>query len=188
MSKTEPESRTPAPTAPELLRPSAEGRSFGQRVVAYRPLLLLALGVFVLDQLSKAWIVARLPYGTFGEPYAPRVIKDFFYIAHVGNTGAAWSLFRGQSIFLAVLAAATLVAIYVWRNSLGLRDRVAQVSFGLLCGGIAGNLVDRIVYKHVVDFIDLRFGSYIYPTFNIADSGICVGVIIYLWHSLREQK
>jgi signal peptidase II len=94
-------------------------------------------------------------------------------------------MFAGRSILLACLAVGTLVAIYFWRHSLGLRDRVSQISFGLLCGGIVGNLVDRLVHKHVIDFIDLHFGSYIYPTFNIADSGICVGVILYLWQSLR---
>ena len=53
------------------------------------------------------------------------------------------------------------------------------------CGGITGNLLDRLLHGHVIDFIDLHFGSYVYPTFNIADSGICVGVILYLWQSLR---
>jgi signal peptidase II len=60
-----------------------------------------------------------------------------------------------------------------------------QVCFGLLCGGIAGNLLDRVVYGHVVDFLDFHFGSYIYPTFNIADSGIVCGVALYILFSLR---
>lgn len=159
-----------------------------QRLLAYRLLLGLALAVLIVDQLTKAWIAARLPFGTYGEPGAIRVIKGFFYLIHVGNTGAAWSMFRGQGLVLGALAAATLVAIGIWRHALGLRDRTAQVCFGLLCGGIAGNLVDRLLHGHVVDFIDLHFGSYVYPTFNIADSGICVGVILYLWHSLRGAE
>ena len=81
----------------------------------------------------------------------------------------------------------TLLAIFLWRRALGLRDKLAQVAFGLLCGGIIGNLVDRIQHQHVVDFLDFHFGSYIYPTFNVADSGICVGVALYLWHSLIAQ-
>ena len=64
----------------------------------------------------------------------------------------------------------------------------AQIGFGLLCGGIAGNLLDRLRFGHVIDFVDLHFGSYIYPTFNVADAGICVGVVLYLWHSLRQAK
>ena len=156
-----------------------------ERVRSYRTLLLLGVLVFGLDQLSKAWIVARLPNITYPGPGAIPVISGFFYLIHVGNTGAAWSVLTGQSGLLALLALGTLIAIFLWRQALGLRTPIVQVSFGLLCGGIAGNLLDRIRHGHVVDFIDLHFGSYIYPTFNIADSGICVGVILYLWHSLR---
>lgn len=152
-------------------------------------LYLLALGVFAVDQLTKLWIAHRLPFGTYGEEAgAIRVVKGFFYLVHVGNTGAAWSMFSGQSVLLATLALATLVAIFFWRNALGLRAPISQVCFGLLCGGIVGNLLDRLVHGHVIDFLDLHFGNYIYPTFNVADSGICVGVILYLWHSLRAPK
>jgi signal peptidase II len=159
-----------------------------KRVLAYRRLLGLALAVFVLDQLTKAWIAALLPFGTYGEPGAITVIPGFFYLVHVGNTGAAWSLFSGQSVLLAALAAATLVAIFCSRRALGLHNPLTQICFGLLCGGIAGNLADRLWHGHVIDFIDLHFGSYIYPTFNIADSGICVGVVLYLIHSLRQPE
>jgi len=157
-----------------------------QRLGSYRLLLLLGLLVFGLDQASKAWIAARLPYGTYGEPGALSVVPGFFYLVHVGNTGAAWSLFTGRSVLLAALAIGTLAAIFLWRRALGLRDRTVQMSFGLLCGGILGNLVDRLRHGHVIDFLDFHFGSYVYPTFNIADSGICVGVIIYLLWSLRQ--
>lgn len=162
-------------------------KSPAERILAYRLLLGLAVVVFALDQLTKIWIVNRLPFPTYGEGAgAITVIQDFFYLVHVGNTGAAWSMFSGQSYLLALLAGATLVAIFWWRHALGLRDRLPQLCFGLLCGGIVGNLVDRIYYGHVVDFIDLHFGSYVYPTFNVADAGICVGVILYLWHSFRS--
>jgi signal peptidase II len=160
-----------------------------QKVLAYRLLLGLAAGVFVADQLTKLWIAARLPFGVYGEASgAIPVVRGFFYLVHQGNTGAAWSMFTGRSVLLAVLAAATLAAIFFWRHSLGLRVRSAQICFGLLCGGILGNLVDRLVHGHVIDFIDLHFGSYVYPTFNVADSGICVGVIIYLLLSLRAPQ
>jgi signal peptidase II len=163
----------------------------GERIRAYRRLLVLGLIVLGLDQVTKAWIVANLPFNPFHSHGAGAdipVIGNFFYLLHVGNTGAAWSIFAGQSILLALLAAATLGAIYWWRHALGLRDRTTQVCFGLLCGGIVGNLIDRMRYHHVIDFIDLHFGTYIYPTFNIADSGICVGVILFIWHSMRAPR
>jgi len=160
-----------------------------RRLRAYRWLLLLAALVFVLDQLTKAWITARIAFDPTGQGLgAVAVIDGFFYLIDVGNTGAAWSMFTGGSVILAALAAATLLAIYLGRRALGLREPAAQVGFGLLCGGIAGNLVDRLRWGHVIDFVSLHFGSYIYPTFNVADSGICVGVVLYLWHSLRQPK
>lgn len=163
--------------------------SRGRRILAYRLLLGLAAGVYVLDQVTKLWIAARLPFGVYGEANgAIPVVRGFFYLVHQGNTGAAWSMFTGQSVLLALLAAGTLVAIYFWRRALGLRERSTQICFGLLCGGIVGNLTDRLIHGHVIDFIDLHFGGYIYPTFNVADSGICVGVILYLLLSLRAPK
>jgi signal peptidase II len=161
-----------------------------QRLAAYRRLHVIAAVVFALDQATKLWIDARVPFDplhSHGAGTDIEVIRGFFYIIHVGNTGAAWSMFSGQSLLLAILAAATLAGIWFWRHSLGLRAPAAQIAFGLLCGGIAGNLVDRLAHGHVVDFIDLHFGSYIYPTFNVADSGICIGVILYLWLSLRAK-
>ena len=158
-------------------------------MLAYRRLLVIAAIVLIADQLTKLAIVAHLPFPTYGEGHgAITVIRDFFYIVHVGNTGAAWSMFSGQSVLLAIFALVTLAAIVIWRHALGLRERRSQLCFGLLCGGIVGNVIDRLAYGHVVDFIDLHFGSYVYPTFNVADSGICVGVVFYLWHSLREPK
>ena len=159
------------------------------RLLAYRRLLVIAAIVLIADQLTKLAIVAHLPFPTYGEGHgAITVIRDFFYIVHVGNTGAAWSMFSGQSVLLAIFALVTLATIVIWRHALGLRERRSQLCFGLLCGGIVGNVIDRLAYGHVVDFIDLHFGSYVYPTFNVADSGICVGIVFYLWHSLREPK
>lgn len=167
----------------------APPREWLQRLLAYRRLLLLAALVLALDQASKLWIAARLPFGSYGEDGgAIPVIRGFFYIVHVGNTGAAWSLFSGRTLPLAALAALTLAAIFFWRRALGLRSAGAQAAFGLLCGGIVGNLLDRLLRGHVVDFLDFHFGSYVYPTFNLADSGICVGVGLYLLLSLRSGK
>jgi signal peptidase II len=157
-----------------------------QRALAYRRLWLLAVVVFGLDQLTKGWINARLPFGSYGPASGIEVFPNFFYLVHVGNTGAAWSMFAGASLWLALLACGTLVAIFFWRRQLGLHSPRAQVGFGLLCGGIVGNLVDRLVHGHVIDFLDFHFGTYAYPTFNVADIGICTGVFWYVIWSLRQ--
>ena len=179
---------THGPTAAQpVAEPGTESReSIIERSLAYRWLLGLAVGVLVLDQATKSWINAHLPLPSYGPGRALTVIPDFFYIVHVGNTGAAWSMFSDKSQWLALLAVFTLVAIYFWRHQLGLKQRPIQIAFGLLVGGILGNLIDRIVYGHVIDFLDFHFGSYIYPSFNLADSAICVGVFLYLITSLRQ--
>jgi len=165
------------------------GNTLSWRFLRYQRLLAIAAAVLVLDQLSKAWIAYCLPYPTYGVAAgAIPVVRGFFYIVHVGNTGAAWSIFSGRSFLLAALAAGTLAAIYFGRKSLGLAAPKPQVWFGLMCGGIAGNLVDRVVRGHVVDFLDFHFGSYIYPTFNVADSAICVGVALYVLTSLNSPR
>jgi len=155
------------------------------RIARYLPLLGLALGVFALDLVTKLWIAATLPFNTYGPPGHIEIVPGFFNLVHVGNTGAAWSLFAGRSTMLALLALVTLATIFLCRRHLALEQRPVQVCFGLLCGGIAGNLLDRVVYGHVVDFLDFHFGSYIYPTFNVADSGIVCGVALYILFSFR---
>lgn len=180
------------PTSPDSsTKPTATSSvavSRWERVHSYRLLWWLGLAVFSLDQLTKAWISASLPFPTYEPPGAITIVEGVFYIIHVGNTGAAWSLFAGQTTLLAFLAMLTLVAIFYWRHTLELRKKPVQLAFGLLCGGIIGNLVDRVIHGHVIDFLDFHFGEYIYPTFNVADAGICVGVAIYLIHSLRNPQ
>lgn len=184
MSGANPIAPNPTPAA----KAGGVSRSPWTRLCSYRVLWLLALAVFVLDQVTKAWICAKLPLGSYGAYGGIEVIPDFFYLVHVGNTGAAWSLFTGKSFYLALLALVTLLTIFFWRRALGLEGRTAQIAFGLLCGGIVGNLVDRLLHGHVIDFLDFHFGSYVYPTFNVADSGICLGVALYVWHSLRHPQ
>jgi signal peptidase II len=176
----------PTSTLPQKTPPQPSSRL--ERIWAYRVFLLLATGVLALDQLTKFWISSRLPFPTYGPPYHVEVIPGFFNLVHVGNPGAAWSILQGYSKLLGIFAIITLVAIFFWRRSIGLRLKPVQISFGLLCGGILGNLIDRLLHGHVIDFLDFKFGSYTYPTFNIADSGICVGVIIYLIFSFRNPN
>ncbi len=158
---------------------------------AYGRLGLTALIVLLLDQLTKSWIVSRIPQGTFvigpeSPPYT--VIPDFFYIVHVGNPGAAWGIFEGYGLALAILGILAVVAILIFRKHFELHRPLMQYAFGLLIGGIIGNIIDRLRFGHVVDFLDFHFGSYRYPSFNVADSGITVGVAIYILAGLFDWK
>src|SRR5437763_1194276 len=109
---------SPRPEAgPAKIEPS---KSRFERLRAYRLLLVLCAIVLILDQATKAWIGSRLAFGTYDEQAgAIPVIRGFFYLTHVGNTGAAWSMFTGRSLLLAALAASTLLAIFFWRRALG---------------------------------------------------------------------
>lgn len=156
------------------------------RIWAYRRLWIVGVLLFAADQITKDMIADRLPFGSYGKFAHIEVIPGFFNLVHVGNTGAAWSMFTGQSLWLAGLALVTLAAMFWWRRTLGLQYTAAQPAFGLLVGGILGNLVDRLLHGHVIDFLDFHFGGYVFPTFNVADSGICVGVFWYVLWSLRQ--
>ncbi|MGE9293086.1 MAG: signal peptidase II [Puniceicoccales bacterium] len=161
------------------------------RLHPYRLLLTIALVVLILDQLTKLLIVEWLPVGTYfvGSVLPPvEVIPGFFYLVHITNKGAAWGMMEGYTVILGVLGIIALYAIFHYRAVLGLKRPLMQIAFGLLVGGIIGNMIDRFAYGHVVDFIDLHFGSYRYPSFNIADCGITVGVVLYILATLLDGR
>ncbi len=152
----------------------------------YRLLLILIACIFASDQLTKWIVIQNIPYGTYHNPIS--VIPGFLYWVHIGNKGAAWGLLEGAGTFLATIAIATIALVIVFRKSLHLQQLPMQVTFGLLIGGILGNLYDRLVIGHVTDFIDVHLPFYRWPAFNIADSAICVAVFFYFILSFRGKK
>ncbi len=164
--------------------------AFGIKIRKYGIFWKIAFAAFAADQVSKLLIIAALPpmmpgmngYDAGDVPAPVPVIPDFFNIVHVGNFGAAWGLFSGQKIFLTLFAALALAAIFFFRRQLEIERRPVQVAFGLLVGGIFGNLLDRLWHGYVVDFLDFRIPliDYRWPAFNLADCGIVVGVGLFL--------
>ncbi len=116
----------------------------------------------------------------------------FLEFTYVTNPGAAWSLFSDYPEALTLLASFALVSIFLFRKHLELERHVLQIVFGLIGGGIAGNLGDRLFREpaEVVDFIDvyLPLINYDYPIFNIADSAIFIGAIVYLIIGFTNPK
>jgi signal peptidase II len=161
------------------------------RLRPYRLLLVVALLVLVFDQLTKLVIVEWLPVGTYfvGSSLPPvEVIPGFFYLVHITNKGAAWGMFEGYTLVLGLFGLIALYMIFHYRSALGLKRPLMQVAFGLLVGGIIGNMIDRFAYGHVVDFLDFHFGTYRYPSFNIADCGITVGVVLYILATFLDGR
>ena len=153
----------------------------------YARLYYLAFGVLILDQITKLWVMHSIPYSTYIYPNTIPIINNFFYLAHVRNTGAAWGQLSGQTYWLATLALIALLLIYIFRNQLELHRHSVQWAFGLLIGGVIGNFIDRLAYGFVVDFLDVHIFSYRWPAFNIADCGITIGVIIYIFLSFKKD-
>jgi signal peptidase II len=152
-------------------------------------LALLALIVFALDQATKWTVLALLPIPGQSEAH---VLPGFFRIVHWYNTGAAWSMFSDNNSALAVVSGVALIVLILVRKKFGADTSLGSISLGLILGGIAGNLLDRVVHGHVVDFLYFHLITrsgvmHDFPAFNIADSAICIGVGLMFILSWRPE-
>jgi signal peptidase II len=152
--------------------------------------LILGLIITVLDQVTK--YVVRL---TFAVGESRPVIHGFFDLTYVRNTGAAWGILGGQNASLTILSIVMLAAILCFRRSFLSDTWEHRVALGLMVGGIVGNLMDRLRLGWVTDFLDFHWSGYHWPSFNVADAAICIGVGIYIlsamWlagHPLHESR
>ena len=145
--------------------------------------LLIGLCILFLDQLTKQAIRARF---VFGE--SRPVIDGFFNLVYVRNDGAAWNLLSGHGIILILISISVLVLLFIYRRSFLQEQLSHKILLGLLIGGIAGNLADRIRFGWVTDFLSFNFGSYEYPSFNVADSAICIAIGLYILTNFLHEK
>ncbi len=137
--------------------------------------ILLAAVLAGVDQTIKHLIVNNIQYGS-----SIQIIKGFLYFANHQNPGAAWGVLQDGLPFLIII---TFISIGVMIYFLfSFKDNLLRLALSLIMGGAAGNLIDRIFRGSVTDFIDLRFGPYIYPTFNIGDSLIVIGTGILAYY------
>ena len=155
-----------------------------------RRIALIALLVFALDQLTKYFVLQSL-----GKGEERILIAGFFKFVHWGNTGAAWSLFRGNNATLAVVALVALLVLFLSRHHFfDAKSRLGQFAFGMLVGGIAGNVTDRLLPSRleVIDFIyfymNTSTGEIGFPAFNVADSAICIGVGLIFWATWKSEQ
>ncbi|HSZ76410.1 MAG TPA: signal peptidase II [Chthoniobacterales bacterium] len=154
-------------------------------------LFFLGLPLFVLDQLTKWLVRQNIPYGA-----EIPIIPGFFSLVHASNTGAAFSLFTGNNFFFIGLALAALavVVFLLIRDSRAPKteqrlNNITKISFGLLASGILGNVTDRIFRGAVTDFLHFYISEYSWPSFNVADSCICIAAGLLILGSFgRTQK
>ncbi len=145
--------------------------------------LACAAVVLCLDQLTKAIVSAHLLTGT-PVPVLGQILR--FTLVH--NTGAAFGLFPGSRLpFIVISVLAIVVVLYLFARD-AYRSFANRVLLGCILGGALGNLVDRIRWGRVVDFIDVGVGSVRWPVFNVADSAVTLGVILLAWNLARSGR
>lgn len=147
--------------------------------------LWLSLLVVILDQVSKVWINTHL---SFNQPVA---VLPFFDLRLLYNTGAAWSILANaggwQRWFLSGLAIIISLLIVIWLSRLTRQQWWLACTLALILGGAVGNLIDRLIYGHVIDFIDIYYQQWHWPAFNLADSAISVGAVMLLIEALFSK-
>jgi signal peptidase II len=183
---------TPDDGGGDDLQDATAAASFGLPATAGAPRrprwpVFLALGalVIVLDQLTKAWIVANV------EPGRPlHVVGDLVRLVYSRNTGALFGLFRDNATLFAIVSIGVVLAI-AWYHARAPRSLLLSVALGLLIGGAIGNLIDRLTRGHVVDFVDAGLGGLRFYTFNVADSAISTSlvllVVLAIWPALAGE-
>jgi len=149
------------------------------------PWLGIALAIILFDQFTKTLIIGNFELGD------SRTVTSFFNVVRVHNTGAAFSFLAGASgwqrwFFVGIGAVATVFIVWMLRNHGG--QRLFSWALSLILGGAIGNVIDRLLHGHVVDFIQVHYGGWYFPSFNVADSAITVGAVLLILDELLRVR
>ena len=146
----------------------------------YLFLLITSSALIVIDQYTKFMVTLHIPIN-----YSIKVVEGFFNLTHIRNSGVAFGIFSDQNselkpyllIFVSIIA---IIAILVIFHQSGKNKKIAQTGLVLVFSGAIGNLIDRVLHKEVIDFIDFFIDNQHWPAFNIADSCITIGVMLMI--------
>jgi signal peptidase II len=144
---------------------------------------VIALFVIAIDQISKWLIVKNMELGT-----SIPIIDNVLYITSHRNRGAAWGILENKMWFFYIITVVFVVFIVFYMKKYAKTDKLLGISLSLILGGAIGNFIDRVFRQEVVDFIHVYIFSYNYPVFNIADSALCIGVVLIIIQTLLEGK
>ena len=136
---------------------------------------IISFIVFLIDRIIKMLIETFLKLGVRNS-----MVKKFFYLTYVKNEGAAFSIFNGKIIFLILLSFVALYLVYSFIKKEKNMNNITIISYGMFIGGIIGNLIDRIFYGYVIDYLDFELFGNRFAIFNFADSMIVIGAILLL--------
>jgi len=163
----------------------ANKRTFSSSRASLLPWLGIATIIILIDQITKITAVRVMAYGE------SVYVTSFFNFVHVYNKGAAFSFLADHSgwqrYFFTILGiGASVFIIYLLKKHAG--QRLFCWALALILGGAIGNVIDRMLYGHVIDFLDFHVGGWHWPAFNVADSAIFIGAILFIYDELRRVK
>lgn len=147
-----------------------------------KKICIISLIGFLIDQITKVIVLYNMA------PFTSKVlVKDFFELTFVKNTGGAWGILSNNLIFLVLISSVALYILYKYISKENNISFIMTLSYGFLIGGIFGNLVDRLFRGYVIDFLHFYLFGYNYPVFNIADVLIVVGIILMVIEVIRSE-
>lgn len=147
-----------------------------------KKIILISLLTLCIDILTK-----QLVLNTLIEHQSIPIIKDFFSITYAKNTGVAFSFLEGK-VPLIILTTGIIVVFIIKYIATTKTNKLETICYGLIIGGAAGNLIDRIIYGYVIDFLDFNIFNYSFPIFNMADTAIVIGIFLLLISSFIESR
>ena len=139
--------------------------------------------VFILDQIIKLLIMKFIH-----ENQIITIIPNFFSLTFVKNTGAAFSILEGKTSLLIIISVFFITLIHEYIKKENNITKLSSISYGLILGGVFGNLIDRIIYKSVIDFLSFKFFGYSFPIFNFADMCITIGILLLIIDIIKEKE
>lgn len=145
-------------------------------------IIILSIIFFLIDLISKKIITESLYIGE-----SIKIIKNFFNITYVRNTGAAFSILSEYTWLLVIVSLFIIFLIVYYISKNKPKNKIEYISYSMILGGAIGNLYDRVVYGYVIDFLDFNLFGYSYPIFNLSDSFIFIGVILLIIHIWRRK-
>ena len=143
----------------------------------------IAVWIFLLDQIIKVFIQRNMHLND-----QITIIPNFFSLYYVKNTGAAFSILEDNTIILIIISVIFICILNHFIKQEKELTKISIISFGMILGGIYGNLIDRIIYHAVIDFLSFQFFSYSFPIFNVADIAITVGVGLLIINTLFDKE
>ncbi len=138
--------------------------------------------ILIIDQILKSIIKAKM---SLNQEIV--LIKNFFSINYLKNTGAAFSILTNQTFILIIISFIIIFVLDRFLTKEKNLNNLSVISIGLILGGTFGNLLDRIIYKGVIDYLSFRIFSYNFPVFNFADIAITIGTLLLLFNMVKEE-